>query len=130
MSTKADRFWLRMIELYGSRWTSNYGSEPSELWASMIDALHTWQIKHAIHALMQSAEGWPPTLPQFRKLAQGAPRPPDLTRPAIGHEKRSYTAAEVAANRKRLADLMTRAQSGEFAGMNEAEIREKLGREQ
>lgn len=71
------RFWQRMSEIYGHRWVSSYGDNAggaaARTWASGLAGLAGEQIARGISGCMTSAEPWPPTLPEFRRLCLEIP---------------------------------------------------------
>ena len=81
------RLWQRMAEIYGHRWTSAYGDDagasPGQTWAKGLAGLTAEQIGHGVTAALASADPWPPSLPEFRRLCFGVP-----TLAAIRHELR------------------------------------------
>lgn len=81
------RLWQRMAEIYGHRWTSAYGDDagasPGQTWAKGLAGLSPEQIGHGVTAALASADPWPPSLPEFRRLCFGVP-----TLAAIRHELR------------------------------------------
>jgi len=69
-----------MAAIYGHRWTSAYGEDANSIagreWAGGLTTMTLAQIKHGIDACNDGrgpADGWPPTLPQFRELCLGLP---------------------------------------------------------
>lgn len=64
------KFWLRMTEVYGHKWTSAHGDEPTELWSMGLSALSMDDLKAGIRACMTSGDAWPPSLPQFLALCK------------------------------------------------------------
>lgn len=71
------RIWLRMAEIYGHRWTSAYGDDADGgaalTWAKGLSGIPVEQIAAGIESALVSADGWPPTLPEFRALCLGIP---------------------------------------------------------
>jgi hypothetical protein len=68
-----------MNNLYGHRWQSTYGSATEG--GQLTDAAKDWrrglkgvtpaQITKGLEQCLLTGEGWPPTLPEFRKLCLG-----------------------------------------------------------
>lgn len=57
-----------MTEIYGHKWTTHYGPEPSQVWCAGLDDLTSDQIAQGFRwCVMQRADGWPPNLPEFRR---------------------------------------------------------------
>lgn len=71
-SKTAAKFWLRMTEIYGLKWTSAHGETPTDLWSTALSALSGEAVKAGLHACLTSGEAWPPSLPEFVALC----RPP------------------------------------------------------
>ena len=69
--------WLRMADIYGSRWTSAYGEDPDgsagETWAKGLAGVTPQQLADGLTASIASADPWPPTLPEFRARCLGIP---------------------------------------------------------
>ena len=69
--------WQRMAEIYGHRWTSNFGDDAGKgagyTWARGLAGLTNEQIRAGVDAALASAEPWPPTLPEFRALCLSIP---------------------------------------------------------
>lgn len=66
-----DRLWTRMAAIYGHRWNSSFGiigESGYETWRAGLGDLTPSQIRKAVGQCVQSAEGWPPTLPEFRAM--------------------------------------------------------------
>lgn len=69
--------WERMIQVYGHRWSSAFG-EATDKSGGLSDAARIWQvglrkmtrdmIKSGLNRCLDRADGWPPTLPEFRAL--------------------------------------------------------------
>lgn len=72
-----DRLWLRMVEMFGHRWTTSFGDNPravaGQTWAMGLAGLTADQIAAGISACMASADPWPPTLPEFRAMCLQIP---------------------------------------------------------
>ncbi len=72
--------WGQMTAIYGHRWTSAYGADPAtgagQVWGEGMIGLTPRQIRTGAAACRDGhgpADGWPPTLPQFRELCLGLP---------------------------------------------------------
>jgi len=69
--------WIRMAEIYGHRWTSAYGDDPNQgaalTWAKGLERVSPAQLAHGLNTAITSADGWPPTLPEFRAMCLGVP---------------------------------------------------------
>ena len=66
-----DRLWEVMLEIYGHKWESNYGTEPLDSWARSLRGISPKQIAKGFDALNQSGEGWPPSALEFAKMCRG-----------------------------------------------------------
>lgn len=69
--------WKRMIAIYGHRWHAPLGpcvdgngrlSESALTWQAGLSGLSLEQIKGGLEAMLRNADGWPPSLPEFREL--------------------------------------------------------------
>ena len=76
------RLWQRMAEIYHHRWTSamgdDAGASTGRVWAKGLSGLSLVQIGAGIDALLVRADGWPPTLPEFRAMCMGVPSLADV----------------------------------------------------
>jgi Replication protein P len=59
------RLWLRMAEIFGHKWVSQYGPDPLETWAIRLGQLSAQQIAIGVSKCASSALEWPPSLPDF-----------------------------------------------------------------
>ncbi|MBI5138030.1 MAG: hypothetical protein HZA24_11940 [Nitrospirae bacterium] len=70
-----------MIEIYGHRWTSQYGEIPEPgsgnpamtTWARGLLGIPAAHVALGLHKLVRAHEPWPPSLPAFRALCQPTP---------------------------------------------------------
>lgn len=105
------RFWLRMAEMYGHKWTAAQGEQPTETWSKALSALSADEIKTGLRACLTNGEAWPPSLPQFVALCR--PRRRENARayvwagPALPHklsdEQRDKGRQQIAEMRRSLA---------------------------
>lgn len=74
-----DKLWLKMTEIYGSRWTGSFGvsADQSHAWAAALGGLTGQQIADGLTALMARDDlaspderKWPPSAPEFRALCE------------------------------------------------------------
>lgn len=76
-ASQAETLWGRMAAIYGHRWTSAYGDDPSgmagDTWAAGLSGLNGRQLARGLEACVASSEPWPPTLPEFRAQCFGIP---------------------------------------------------------
>lgn len=66
-----------MAAIYGHRWTSSYGDDPSgmagDTWAAGLSGLTGSQLARGLEACVASSDPWPPSLPDFRAACLGIP---------------------------------------------------------
>ena len=61
------KIWARFGEIYGHKWTSQYGDQFPESWATGLSGLTNLQIAAGFRwCICQSGDSWPPSLPEFR----------------------------------------------------------------
>lgn len=69
--------WESMGDVYGHRWGSSYGADPdgrtARTWAKGLADIHPGQLAVGIRACVKAADGWPPSLPEFRALCLSIP---------------------------------------------------------
>ena len=65
-----ERLWLVMLEIYGHRWESSFGSEPTESWARSLKGISPQQIAKGLDELHESGESWPPSAIEFAKMCR------------------------------------------------------------
>ena len=85
--SRADRFWVRMSQAFGSKWVSCYGEKPTKPWINMIDSLSNVQVAHGLTEMLKVKSDWPSDLRQFYQLCISA-RPqlkalPGMTRSEV-----------------------------------------------
>lgn len=72
-----DQFWIRMTEMYGHRWISNYGDtpKPDSVWGKVLAGLTGAQLAIGLGALVDRGEefDWPPPANAFRALCLQVP---------------------------------------------------------
>ena len=71
------RFWKRMGERYGRRFTGQHGDAPSDAWVQALMTLTLFEIGRGLDLLKDIDRDngyWPPTPEQFVKLAMPAER--------------------------------------------------------
>ena len=61
-----------MADAFGSRWTSNYGDEPSQVWLGELANLTDEQVREGIRRTVEVGHEWPPTLGQFMGYCKAA----------------------------------------------------------
>ena len=68
-----DRLWLRMTEIFGHKWTSQYGDSPLATWAKGLGKLSASEIAIGVNKCAASTMPWPPSLPDFRAMCEPSP---------------------------------------------------------
>jgi len=63
--------WLRMSEMYGSAFVSQYGEKPTESWARLLTGISTEQIADGMERVTSLGSNFPPNAIQFRALCEG-----------------------------------------------------------
>lgn len=64
---RMQQIWVRMTEIYGHKWCSQYGSEPLPTWAAALSDLTAAQLANGFRwCATGRADPWPPSLPEFR----------------------------------------------------------------
>ena len=86
-----DKFWKRMSQVFGSKWVSSYGTEPTKPWIDVISNLSNEKIAFGLNEMLRQDSNWPPDLRQFYSLCRSYRKPvkalntPD--RKAILHQR-------------------------------------------
>ena len=62
---RALKVWTSLCEMFGSRFQSNYGEAPSQMWIESINGFKDYEIQRGLRKLLHKGSGTPPTLPQF-----------------------------------------------------------------
>lgn len=65
-----ERLWIRMTEIFGHKWVSQYGEDPLETWAKRLGSFSKEEIAIGVNACANSTMQWPPSLPDFCGLCQ------------------------------------------------------------
>lgn len=72
-----DNLWIKMSEMYGHRWTSNFGvsADPGHSWASVLKGLTGQQIANGLNTLVEKGDefDWPPPANVFRAMCMQVP---------------------------------------------------------
>lgn len=72
-----DNLWIKMSEMYGHRWTSNFGvsADPGHSWASVLKGLTGQQIANGLNTLVEKGSefDWPPPANVFRAMCVQVP---------------------------------------------------------
>ena len=60
-----------MADIYGHKWTSNYGDSDNDgTWAKGLADMTGEDLKRGFFACLQSGDAWPPSLPEFRVMCK------------------------------------------------------------
>jgi len=82
--------WMRMIESYGHRWTSQYGEIPRpgdsnpamETWAKGLTGISPRHMRLGLNKAVKNGDPWPPSLPAFRGFCRPQLSDFDLPEPS------------------------------------------------
>lgn len=106
-----DTLWLRMVEMYGHRWTANFGvsADQEHSWAKILGGLTGRQLASGLQQLLDRATefDWPPPANVFRAMClhvQGLPTVDQAWTEAL-MGKYSHDAVKVAAEATGTFDL-------------------------
>ena len=66
----ASKLWVRMTQIYGHKWVSSYGPDPTPPWINLITNLPNEKIAHGLQEMIKLGESWPPALTDFNKMCQ------------------------------------------------------------
>lgn len=107
-----DKLWLKMAEMFGHRWTANFGvsADQDHSWAKILGGLNGKQLANGLSAVSTDPQyEWPPSANVFRSLCLQVPGMPGAaeawTEALIG--KYSHEAVKVAAEATGTYDLRT-----------------------
>lgn len=67
------RLWVVMTELYGHKWVSQHGKQPTDLWVRA--GMHIPEPRYAValNRVRAQRAPWPPSLPEFEALCRVEP---------------------------------------------------------
>ena len=106
-----DSLWIKMSEMYGHRWTSNFGvsADPSHSWASVLKGITGQQIANGLNALVEKPDefDWPPPANVFRAMCLQVPGLPSEAQAwdEARSGKYSHKAVKIAAEATSTFDL-------------------------
>lgn len=104
-----ENLWLKMTEMYGHRWTANFGVSVNQdhVWATVLSGLNPLQIANGLSRLTELAPEWPPSAPAFRAMCLEVPGLPSAAEAWIQALRGSYTheVVKVAAQKTGTFDL-------------------------
>lgn len=102
---------VRMTEVFGTRWTSQYGDTLPDTWRRALADMSGADIGQGLIACLKEAREWPPSLPEFRRMCRPARReneaayhaPPERLLPhKLSDEERAKGREHIAALRSGL----------------------------
>ena len=62
--------WVSLAEMYGAKFTSQYGETPLQTWAIGLSGKSAADIGQGIEGLKERGSDWPPSLPEFVRLCE------------------------------------------------------------
>lgn len=72
-----DKLWLKMTEMYGHRWTANFGvsADHTHSWASVLKGISGQQLANGLNVLVEKGDefDWPPPANVFRTMCLEVP---------------------------------------------------------
>ena len=73
--TLLDKLWLKMTEMYGTRWTASVGDCPDQdhAWSTVLGGLNGREIANGLNVLVERGLEWPPSAPEFRRMCLHIP---------------------------------------------------------
>lgn len=108
-----DKLWIKMTEMYGHRWTSNFGvsADQDHSWAKVLAGLSKQQLANGLQELVDRATEfeWPPAANVFRSLCmklKGFPTVQQAWMEALS-AKYTHEAVRIAAEATGTYDLRT-----------------------
>ncbi|WKL53102.1 hypothetical protein Q1W70_00410 [Pseudomonas kielensis] len=106
-----DSLWIKMSEMYGHRWTSNFGvsADPGHSWATVLKGLTGQQIANGLNTLVEKGDefDWPPPANVFRAMCLQVPGLPSEAQAwdEARSGKYSHAAVRIAAEATSTFDL-------------------------
>jgi hypothetical protein len=76
---RAARVWIRLTEMYGAKFSKEFGSEPNDTWTATIDRMADAEIAASLRALAEKGSPHPPSLGEF--VAASKPPKPETGSP-------------------------------------------------
>ncbi len=72
--TNMKHIWLKMSQIYGHKWTSNYGDQDDDnTWLSGLQDIPEDMILAGLKKCLSRQDPWPPSLPEFRQMCLNMP---------------------------------------------------------
>ena len=106
-----DSLWIKMSEMYGHRWTSNFGvsADMSHSWATVLKGITGKQIANGLNVLVEKGDefDWPPPANVFRAMCLQVPGLPSEAQAwdEARSGKYSHEAVKIAAEATSTFDL-------------------------
>ncbi|OZY58604.1 hypothetical protein CJF39_15170 [Pseudomonas lundensis] len=106
-----DKLWIKMSEMYGHRWTSNFGvsADMSHSWATVLKGITGKQIANGLNVLVEKGDefDWPPPANVFRAMCLQVPGLPSEAQAwdEARSGKYSHEAVKIAAEATSTFDL-------------------------
>lgn len=106
-----DKLWIKMSEMYGHRWTSNFGvsADMSHSWATVLKGITGKQIANGLNVLVEKGDefDWPPPANVFRAMCLQVPGLPSEVQAwnEARSGKYSHKAVKIAAEATSTFDL-------------------------
>lgn len=76
VSARAQRFWDRLVDWYGVRFSDQFGEHPPEDWRRLVDAASNDAVAEVLAEIRSKHVTHPPTFPEVDALFTRAGRPP------------------------------------------------------
>jgi len=70
-----NKLWVRMSQIYGAKWVSNYGEVPTQPWINLISNMPHEKIAHGLNEIIKEGDNWPPSLSKFNRMCQSMRSP-------------------------------------------------------
>lgn len=107
----ASELCVRMSELYGHKWVSQYGETLPDTWARGLADLSGADIGTGLIQCLKLGHEWPPSLPEFRALCKPPKREnaamyrefPPMLEHKVSDEQKARAREMVAEMRRKLA---------------------------
>lgn len=117
------RLWELMTEMYGHKWTSQFGDEidPNNVWAASLKGIMPEMVKHGLNQCVVLGLAWPPSAPEFRKLCTGEDEV------AWEHKRIAAADREQGEQPKRLENLTYRERQRAINKERMRKLREEVG---
>lgn len=74
-SVRAERFWKRLTQWYGARWTDQYGAEAPPDWCELVDRADDSAVRLVLDQIRRQHTTHPPTFPECEALFVAARAP-------------------------------------------------------